>query len=128
MLEYKRKDDLVSGESSSVDRLARIMEKKESGEVELRERELALREREIAIKEAELGLTKKAAQKATEPQESTIVKDYEGSFATPMPPNTVEEVAKLAEERLCGAIKGNGESCKRALKDEEEKCFQHLGE
>jgi hypothetical protein len=109
MLEYKRKDDLVSGESSSVDRLARIMEKKESGEVELRERELALREREIAIKEAELGLTKNTAPSAPVAQDSA--------------PEPI--VTDTVEERLCGAIKGNGESCKRVLKEFEVQCFQH---
>lgn len=74
MLEIKRKDDLVSGDSSAVDRLARTMEANTGNDRELRLREIELKERELALRERELGMTPKV-----EPFVPT------GEYTTPTP-------------------------------------------
>jgi len=67
MLEIKRKDDLVSGDSSAVDRLARTMEANTGNDRELRLREIELKERELALRERELGITQPAQTVAVAP-------------------------------------------------------------
>ncbi len=115
MLEQKRKDDIVSGESSSVDRLARAIEKRDSGGDDLKLRELAIRERELAIKEKELGLTTDTVS-----AEPTLT-DTDGDGI----PDYRDDNPAVAT-RLCGQLKANGDPCTRELKETETACFQHL--
>lgn len=116
LLEIKRKDDLISGESSAVDRLARAMETRESKDIELRERELALKEREIALREKELGGL------GTTPSTVNIPVPEMGKTIVPMETSLTPEYGQF----VCGRTKANGEPCNRTVDVEGSACFQHV--
>lgn len=99
MLEVKRKDDLVSGESSSVDRLARIMEKKEAGESALELRKLEIEERKLAIEEVKLGLRK--------PEDVPQVVTPVIEVAPPEPQFIEDEVTGQVSEALAPGYDGS---------------------
>ena len=116
LCELKRKDDLVAGESSSVDRLARAMESRDSKELELRQKELELKERELALKERELGLGKVDTAK------EYAVNETKTPFkATDVDTSLTPEYGQY----VCGRAKANGEPCGRTVDVEGQPCFQH---
>lgn len=130
-LNIKRKDDLIAGDSSAVDRLARIMESKETSDTSLRERELALKERELAIREAELGLTSTVSAPFAQTVGSPIVASTT-TIATGDSPMTIEmsrfpdgdEVEATTTYR-CGRPKKDGEICATFVASEGEACRHH---
>lgn len=154
MLEYKRKDDLVSGESSSVDRLARIMEKKELGESESNSKMMLLEERKQYVAEVQggfrdrdedeevrLGLKKTDKPVAAfAPEYAATVESVDGTpesqnvYLTPTPDGGGSFTVTVPEPqtetvtngmKLCGKTKANGEPCERQIDALADFCFQH---
>lgn len=148
MLEVKRKDDLVAGDSSAVDRLARTMEANSGGDRELRLREIQLKERELALRERELGITQPAQTVAVAPPVVTetvatpltddmIVKDGDtwtvpvGEYTVPeggldVPPNVTLQGAEAPTTYRCGRTKKDGEICATFVTSEGEACRHHV--
>lgn len=135
MLEYRRKDDIVAGDSSSVDRLARIMEQKEIGDNALEMKRLELQERELHLREVEAGIRKPepiapvvsapfVSTNVGPPVESVITTTYqEGDSVT-----VIDAVNFDTGTRICGQPKADQTPCQRTLKENETACFQHSGE
>lgn len=127
-LEQRRKEDVTVGESSSVDRLARAMEARETNDNSLKERELALRERELAVREAELGIVASApftspVPMPERPESVTTTTHQEGdAILTIATPNNIVDTFK------CGATKADLTACQRNVEVEGGKCFQHQSE
>ena len=127
-LKIQRKGDLLAGDHSAINRLAEIMEKKETSADTLKAKELELKEREIALREIELGIRKpEPVATVSYPQETVttaLVTDVTTDTVTveslaPPPSIFTEEV------RICGKPTANGE-CKRELKEGDvDACWQH---
>lgn len=149
MLEIKRKDDLVSGDSSAVDRLARTMEANTGGDRELRLREIELKERELRLREMELGITQPAQTVAVAPPVVTETVSNQTAIgagigeATRYPDGDEVEVttdaavftAEMLEQSTftdkapttyrCGRTKKDGEICNTFVASEGEACRHH---
>lgn len=130
MLEQQRKEDVTVGASSDINRLARVMEARETSDNSLKERELALRERELAVREAELGLNKTVSAPFTalvpmpeQPESVTTTTHQEGDEPVYIDMSTVTAAGVQATD-TCGQPTANGE-CKRELKPNETRCWQH---
>lgn len=127
-LETRRKDDIVAGDSSSVDRLARVMEARESQdaefkrrELELKEREIALREREAALKEAELQGNVVTMPKGTEIKVGSG--DIKVTEALPFI-GVADDVQVIATGETGVVVSKHSKSFKVLLEDKSEKMFK----
>lgn len=100
----RRKNDLLAGDDSAVNRLAAIMEQKEKSGDATALKMLEIEERKLFLEEVKLGIRKP-----------------DGSLVTP---DKVTENVDV-NVRLCGQPKANGEPCARELKENETACFQH---
>lgn len=149
MLEYRRKDDLVSGDSSSVDRLARTMEEDRKAQSERDTRTLLLEERKqyvaevtggfrekdeaeeirLGLKKAEVARSGYAAVEpiadvpsittVTPPIEPMPIIDMSAEVLPEVQPETVTNAMKP-----CGKPTANGE-CGRQIDELEDACWQH---
>lgn len=135
----RRKSDLLSGDDSAVNRLADIIAKKELGNDEASMKALLLEERkqytaEIVAglrerdteEEIRLGMRKAAEAPVNEPK--IYHSPLEKALDTIPADQWVTEADTIdgsTAVRTCGAVKANGEACKRELKDGETACFQH---
>lgn len=137
MLEIKRKDDLVAGDSSAVDRLARTMEANTGGDRELRLREIELKERELALRERELGITHPAQTVAVVPPvvTETVSAPFvaEADYVAPEPvTTTTADLGRYPDgdeaptTYRCGRKKKDGEICNTFVASEGEPCRHHV--
>lgn len=122
----RRKEDIVTGEASAVAELTREMRTERAEKAANEAKMLLLEERKQYVAEITAGLRerdeeeeirlgmKKAVEKAVEPYYTPSVEE-----------EPIDEPTADVDVRLCGAIKANGEACKRELKDGETNCFQH---
>lgn len=153
--ETRRKEDLITGESSAVNRLAEIMEKKELGAVDAKQ--VLLKEQELYLKKIELGFERDEAEEirlglkkatpevfATSPAKSIQTPIAEASTSTATLENagyavSIEPLRGPAPEdistvpvtngmKACGKVKANGEPCERQIDALADACFQHLSE
>jgi len=131
MLEIKRKDDLVSGDSSAVDRLARVMESNMGGQnLEAQRIELELlKEKNRA---AELALETAKIPTVSAPFVQTVGSPVVESVTTVtsnLPPLTVQMASDEQEAPTtyrCGRTKKDGEICATFVTSEGEACRHHV--
>jgi len=150
----RRKEDLLTGEASSVAELSRLMLAKEQAETERAEKALLLEERKQYTAEIAAGLRERDEQeeirlgirKATAPpaeiidhptQDDDINPRYKDMTAEQIVDDIENQVLTeifnkgdgqslgiITDTRLCGQPTANG-SCARVLKLNEERCWQH---
>ncbi len=153
MLGYRRKDDIVSGDSSSVDRLAHIMEKKESGQSEAETKRMLLEERKQYVAEVQGGFRERdldeevrlGMKKAEvtpiatsgyiqtlpiEPQPevvTTTTADPAQSYNADTRDfkEVVPQTSEVADTRICGAPTKAGSPCQRPILGDAVACSHH---
>lgn len=141
----RRKEDMLSGESSSVDRLARIMEQKEAGQSDAETKRLLLEERKQYVAEVQGGFRER-----DEAEEIRLgMKTVKSAHVTV--PNTIsvpevisepiEEIVDIAtatvgnltamgeieSQAICNAIKKDGEPCPKKKVNGTDFCQFHQG-
>jgi hypothetical protein len=122
----RRKSDLLAGDDSAVNRLAEIIAKKELGTDEASMKALLLEERKQYTAEIVAGLRERDIDEEIRlgMRKAEPVKAYYTPSVEEEP--TVSNLTAMgAMIGTCGAIKANGEACKRELREGETRCFQH---
>ena len=153
MLEVRRKEDIVTGEASSVSELARIALEDRAVKKETDAKLINIEERKLYLGEAQAGFRERdenyeiqlgirnadpssAPVVAVAPQEPPQFVEDEDGQVMEVPSDTSMMTAKGVADaiapfveygavRLCGKPKANGEPCERKLVDGEDVCFQH---
>lgn len=136
----RRKEDMLSGESSSVDRLAHIMEQKELGQSEAEMKRLLLEERKQYVAEVQggfrerdeaeeirLGMKQAVPVVEVPVSEPPIIIPIETSLS-----DTLEVVGdtgeqEVASEAICNAIKKDGNPCPKKKINGTDFCQFHQG-
>lgn len=126
LLEYRRKDDIISGESSAVDRLARAMEKNMGGDssLEAQRIELELLKEQNRAKELELQAVAHSMGHVLGNLNEPQLADTDGDG---IPDYRDDEPTVFNDPaiRICGQPTASGAPCQRPIKDDATACSHH---
>lgn len=145
MLEHRRKEDALTGESSSVDGLTRELREERLAKAKEDEKRLNLEERKQYLAEVQAGIRERdEAEEIRLGMKKTASVPYVSNAVEPIPsvtttttfvpetewqePTETTEIEVVTADvgiRLCGKPTAAGTACERPLKDDENACFQH---